>query len=310
MHNGPPFDWDDIKALLAVARTGSTLAAARALDVNQTTIVRRIEGLETALALRLVDRGATGSTLTEAGRNLLAEGERMEIAATAVARRAGAEGRNVTGTLRITSTEALGSLIIEPALADFHRQHPDIRVDLDLAHRIVDLEAGEADVAVRGGLSLPHSDLIARKLSDLRIAIYCSRDYAARRGAPSCPEALAGHDVVVAEDNSPMPGVVWLLRQTRGSTPKFRFNTYASLVQALRAGLGVGPLISLVGDQDEELVCCFEAPDLKPAAWILTPSRLRDAPRARAFIDFIVPHFTARRRALEKTSRSKPVRTP
>ena len=75
------FDWNDIKAFLAVARGGSTLAASKALGVNQTTVARRIEALESELALKLFERGQTGSRLTEAGRDLVAEAENVERAA-------------------------------------------------------------------------------------------------------------------------------------------------------------------------------------------------------------------------------------
>lgn len=303
MQNEASFGWDDIKAFLAVARAGSTLAAARQLGVNQTTVVRRLEGLESAMGLRLIDRSATGSTLTDGGRNLLADAERMEAAATALSRRAEAEQRALTGALRVATTEAFAALIVEPGLADFRRRFPNLRIDLDLATRVVDLDAGDADVAVRGGITLAPSGLVARKLATFKVGIYCSRDYAERKGAPASPEQLIGHDLVVGDDARPMPGVAWLLDQAPDAAVQFRSNRTASLIQALRAGLGVGPLITLIGDQEDDLVRCFTIPAPPPCAWIVAPPHLKDAPRVRAFIDFIVPHFTARRRALEAAAR-------
>src|SRR5438270_411419 len=72
------FDWNDLKAFLAVARGGSTLAASKSLNVNQTTVARRVEGLEAALGLKLFERGQSGSRLTEAGRDLLGGEGNME----------------------------------------------------------------------------------------------------------------------------------------------------------------------------------------------------------------------------------------
>jgi len=101
------FDWNDLKAFLAVARGGSTLAAAKSLGVNQTTVARRIEALETALALKLFERGQSGSRLTEIGRDLIAEAEKVEQCAKALQSRAETHGRGLSGTLRVRSLPAL-----------------------------------------------------------------------------------------------------------------------------------------------------------------------------------------------------------
>nr|QQZ50489.1 LysR family transcriptional regulator [Phenylobacterium glaciei] len=112
------FDWNDLKAFLAVARGGSTLAASKTLKINQTTVARRIEALEASVGLKLFERGQTGSRLTEAGEDLLAEAERMEAAAEAFGSRASAHQRGLAGTLKVTSTEILANLAITPALGN------------------------------------------------------------------------------------------------------------------------------------------------------------------------------------------------
>ncbi|MET0272558.1 MAG: LysR family transcriptional regulator, partial [Phenylobacterium sp.] len=87
------FDWNDLKAFLAVARGGSTLGAAKALGINQTTVARRIESLEADLGLKLFERGQSGSRLTEAGRDLMGEAEKVEAAAGGFVNRASAHQR-------------------------------------------------------------------------------------------------------------------------------------------------------------------------------------------------------------------------
>src|SRR3954470_24961981 len=121
MQNGPMFDWNDLKAFLAVARGGSTLAAAKALAVNQTTVARRIETLEHALSLKLFERGQTGSKLTEAGRDLLGEAEKVERATQAFDSRAKAHRRGLTGSIRITCIEILANMAVTPAIGEFRR---------------------------------------------------------------------------------------------------------------------------------------------------------------------------------------------
>jgi molybdate transport repressor ModE-like protein len=110
------FDWNDVKALLAVARGGSTAAAARELGVNQTTVARRLEALERDLGVRLVERHQAGASLTEAGRALVADAEAMERAALAMRKTVESHQRGVSGTLRVTMSEMTANSGIIPLL--------------------------------------------------------------------------------------------------------------------------------------------------------------------------------------------------
>lgn len=179
------FDWDDLKAFLAVARSGSTLAAATLMGVNQTTVLRRLERLETTLALKLFERGQGGSRLTEAGQELLGEAERVERAADRFASRAAGRARSAAGVLRVTATEFAAHYVLMHGLAAFREERPEIQVDLMISDRPLDIEAGEADVAIRSGQTLPPSDLIARKFAEHDFALFCSQSYAQRRGQPT-----------------------------------------------------------------------------------------------------------------------------
>jgi DNA-binding transcriptional LysR family regulator len=294
------FDWNDLKAFLAVARGGSTLAAAKALYVNQTTVARRVEGLEGALALKLFERGQSGSRLTEAGRDLLAEAEKVERAALEFESRAQAHQRGMTGAIRVTCIELMANLTLMPALGEFRRQYPDVRVDLIASDDPLDIEAGEADVAIRTGVALATSSLVARKLVDYTFRLYCSRDYAARKGVPKAPAELADHDLIGGEGNMErMPAIIWMFEQAGGKPPASRSNTLANVIAAVSAGLGVCALPSVIGDADPNLVRCSEVIECgTSSSWIVTRRDLKDTPRVRAFIDFIVPYLQqdARRR--------------
>ncbi|WP_374574937.1 LysR family transcriptional regulator [Phenylobacterium sp.] len=294
------FDWNDLRAFLSVARGGSTLAASRALGVNQTTVARRVEALEQALGLKLFERGQTGSRLTEAGRDLVGEAEKVEAAAQGFASRASAHVRGMAGSIRLTANELIAQLMVTPALAEFRKLYPDVQLELIISDRLLDIEGGEADVAIRGALALNDSTLLARKVADFHFALYCSRDYAERRGAPTL-ETLATHDLVGGgAELAGLPGVQWMFAQAPGAKPAALYNTMSNLAQAVRSGLGVGPIACLVGDADPDLMRCSpQIPGISGAAWIVTRRELKDTPRVRAFIDFIVPYITATVRALE-----------
>lgn len=200
------FDWNDLKAFLAVARGGSTLAASKALGVNQTTVARRIESLEQDLGFKLFERGQTGSRLTEGGQSLIPEAENVERAAIRFANHAATQMRGVSGALRLTTNELVANTMVIPALVEFRKLHPDVQIDLVITDRTLDLENGEADLAIRTAVELAASDLVARKITEHPMALYCSRDYAARRGVPASVEALQDHDLIdVSADTGEIP---------------------------------------------------------------------------------------------------------
>ncbi|MEO8114843.1 MAG: LysR family transcriptional regulator [Phenylobacterium sp.] len=287
------FDWNDLKAFLAVGRGGSTLGAAKALGVNQTTVARRIESLEAALKLKLFERGQTGSRLTEAGRDLLAEAEKVEACAKIFADRAAGHQRGLAGTIRITCTEILANTSLTPALGVFRELHPEVQVELIITDQNLDIQAGEADLAIRAGRELAVSDLVARKLADYEFALYCSRSYAARRGVPAALAELKDHDLIAGgamlED---LPGMAWMFAQAQGKAPATLSNSMSNLGHAVGAGLGIAPLPCVLADEDLRLIRCSEPIEqARATSWVVTRRELKDTPRIRAFIDFLVPHI-------------------
>lgn len=294
------FDWDDLKPFLATAREGSAQGAARLLNLNPTTIARRLEALEHRLGLKLFARAPVGVRLTPAGEVLLAEAERMEAAARALQARAEALRRGLGGVLKVTTLEAMANLLIMPGLRDFGRLYPDIRVDLVVTDETLDLEAGEADVAVRAGMALPLSDLVARKIVEFDTALYGSWDYVRRKGVPSNLEDLRRHDLIgAAEGSLPIPAVRWLMDQLPGVAPVARCNSLTTLEAALRGGVGIAPYACLAVDLDPDLVRLLPPfPEMRPAAWLVTTRAMRDAPHVRAFIDFMIPFARALHRDL------------
>lgn len=301
------FDWNDLKAFLAVARGGSTLAASKALGVNQTTVARRIESLEQALGLKLFERGQTGSRLTEAGTALIADAEGVEQAAIRFANQAAQHLRGVAGALRLTTNELVASSMVIPALVDFRKAHPDIQVDLLITDATLDLQNGEADLAIRTSQALEPSDLVARKICDHDLALYCSRDYAARHGVPASTDDLKDHDLIdLAPELRGMPAATWMTRHSGGKTPVTRSNSIAGMVHAVKAGLGIGALPCTVADADPDLLRC-SAPieEARATSWIVTRRDLKDTPRVRAFIDFMAPQLQQIVRGREELGRQR-----
>ena len=288
------FDWNDLRHFLAVARAGSTLGAAKRLGVNQTTVARRLDALEAAGGVKLFERDRAGASLTEAGVDLLADAEAVEKAALAVEHRLAAQRRGLAGVVRLTTSEALATIGVVPALGEFRRLYPDIQIDLVLTDAFLDIEKGEADIALRATYGLESSNLVARKVADDFWGVYCSRDYAGKHGIPASRESLAGHAVVDGEGAlEGLPPVAWL-REAAGGAGPLRCSTINNIVNAAAAGLGLAALPSGLGDRHPDLVWCQPVTTEGQASfWVLTRQDLKQVPRIRAFIDFIVPHLAA-----------------
>src|SRR3954447_16816263 len=128
--NGAMFDWDDLRTFLAVAETGSTLAAGKRLRVSQTTAARRVAALEEALGLTLFERRPAGYALTPAGEALVEQAKAVAGAAGAFAEAAASQARDITGTVRLTTLEIYAQTILPPILRDLHEAHPGIMIEL------------------------------------------------------------------------------------------------------------------------------------------------------------------------------------
>lgn len=288
------FDWNDLRVFLAVARSGSTLGAARALGVNATTAARRIAELERALGLRLFDRRQSGYALTEAGQALRGAAERVEREATAFADGAAAFGRSVAGVIRVTTNEGLANGIMAPALSRFRQLYPEIRFELIVEERRLDIGRGAADVALRTGARPNEPGLAGRRLTPLAWAVYCGKGYA---DPPAEVAALAGHPVIGAEAPiAELPGWVWLKSVVPPANVVARSSSVTNLIAAVRSGLGLSVLPCLLADTDPGLARCLGPIDgIESELWLVTRDELRDVPRIRSFLDFLAAHVMAMR---------------
>lgn len=190
-HTPRDFDWDDLKHLLAVARHGSTLAAGRALGLDQSTVQRRLSELERRFGQALVQRQPTGYRLTEFGQALLPHAERVEEAVVAFRQQLQTAAAEVAGVIRVTCPEPIVYRITQSTLLDrFRARHPALQVHFVMSDKYIDLAKGEADVALRSG-DTDDGGLVGRKIGDSVWAVYASTTYIHRHGRPQRTEDLA-----------------------------------------------------------------------------------------------------------------------
>jgi DNA-binding transcriptional LysR family regulator len=287
------FAWDDLRYFLAFARTGSFLAAAKTLGVNQSTVQRRIAELEGSLGKQLVVRHlSVGYRLTELGEALRPSIDHVEQAVTALMRDVAARDTGLTGTIRVTTLAHFAARLSETQLIDlFHARYPGLRVELMISDRVFDLSKGEADVAIRAGHPQDEA-LIGRKLGDAPWALYAGRSYVERYGTPKCAVDIEQHLIVtcvpcVADD----PVSKWVRSVAPHARIAAQCDSSSDLVQSVKSGAGLAPM--MVYQEDSELVRVFDISDLATPFYLLMHRDMQQSPRVRAFADFIASEVKA-----------------
>ena len=292
---------DRFQALTAFARVveaGSFAGAAERLGVSVSSVSRLVADLEAHLGTRLLNRTTRRLSLTESGQaffercvQLLADLEEAEVAvssASIVPR----------GTLRLTCSATFGARHLAPAVAAFAARHPQVRFDVELSERVVDIVEEGFDLAVRVGAS-GSQNLVGRLIGTTQIVCCAAPSYLARHGEPREPEELAQH-VCLTYEYSPMRNV-WTFRDHDGSERQVRISgpvhaNNGRFNEALAAeGVGIGREPDFIVGPDvragrlKVILRSFEPPPLN--IYVVYPSRRHLSAKVRAFADFLVERF-------------------
>lgn len=282
------YDWNDLKAFLAVAETGSTLAAAQALRVSQTTVARRIAALEAATGLDLFERRQAGYALTPVGDAMLASAIAVRDAADRFGDAAGARSRDAGGTVSLTTMEIFAVTVLPPILRDLRAAHPGIHIHLDTADEPRDLAAGAADIAIRSSKQPTGAGLVGRRIADNPWTVYCSRDYADRHGVPHSREQLATHPFIGGGGGVWEPYLAWLRQHGLEDSVVMKYDTGTGLLAGVRSGMGLTILPAFLADREPDLIRCIPPKtEDTTGLWLLTHERLRHVPRVRLVLDFL-----------------------
>jgi DNA-binding transcriptional LysR family regulator len=289
--------WDDIQYVLAVARSGSFLAASDKLGTNQSTVGRHVQRLEKRLGAKLFDRFSHGMRLTPTGMGLIEKARNMEAAANEIERHLAGVDQKMTGSVRIAVPDGISTYWLTPATLDFQMQHPQLCIELIAGSGQIDLLAREADIAIR--LFAPKQErYIASKVGLMRFSLFADPKYLDRFGRPVTLEELRTHRIV---DHSGYSSIVslerWHAFLARHPHIVFRSNTTSAFVAAVRAGYGIGLFPNFY---------CIVAPDLvrldlevgaQSPVWLLAHEETNRNARVRAVFDFLAHRFRQDRRA-------------
>jgi DNA-binding transcriptional LysR family regulator len=281
-------DWDDLRFFLAIARHGSLSAAARDLQVTQSTMGRRLGALEARLGVRLLNRTSGGYVATLAGQSILTEVESLEATVLSVVRRVGGRDQGLSGLVSVASMDALARQVFVPCFSALHREHPDIKIDLlpDTEH--VSLLMREADIAIR--LTRPEQqNLVVRCIGHMAFGLYASQAYLDRHDGISFEDGCAGHCMVThLDDRQNMPQSGWLSCLAPRARVVLRSNSYQTQLAAAAVGEGLACLPRFHADTDPRLRR-LRAPAAEPVTdiWLVVHADNRHLPRIRVVLDAV-----------------------
>lgn len=281
-------DWDDLRVALAVAEAGSLAGAARALNVNHTTALRRLDALEARLNTRLFDRQRGGYVPTEAGEMVAEEARAVAPRIDDLERRLLGRDLRLTGSVRVTTAFVTMAYLLPRPLAEFARLHPGIEVEVAESTSLLDLSRRQADVALRLSRQVP-DHWVGRTLGTAQYRVY------AKRGAAGLPQrktplpALLAHAPWVSFEREPTNRYGrWMLEHIPPQQVRMRVDMFNSVVAMLRTGLGIGVLPTFVAVDEPDLMPVSAAiDDLTTPLWVLTHPDLRRTARIQAFMQVL-----------------------
>lgn len=303
------FEWSDLRHFLAVAKSGSTLSAAKILGVNQTTVARRIAALEDALGEKLFEKTAGGYRLTELGAAMVQSAERVESEVEAFGRMVAQRSRKLLGIIRVTTNDVLADCLLTPWLREFTQRFPVVQVETIITDRQMDLSRGEADIALRAAtLSAgPMGDnIVVGRLATGKWGVYASKVYVAENGLPTNPDELAAHPIIAGSGELSRFDPAFMKQvRAKGAVIRQASSSILNIAGAIKSGLGCGPLPCVLGELDPDLVLCFTFDEADYALLLMTREEMRNLPHVRAFNDFIASRTSALRHMIEGRAQNR-----
>lgn len=292
-------DWDKLRIFHAVADAGSLTHAGDTLHLSQSAVSRQVRALEESLNTILFHRHARGLILTEQGELLFDATSAMVKRLEAASARIRDSEEEVFGELRVTTTIGFGSLWLAPRLGMLYEKYPDLKIDLMLEERVLDLPMREADVAIR--MKEPsQADLVRKRLMDIRMQLFASPSYLEKHGTPTSLTDLLEHRVICQNSSAAQVSAgAQLIRglMTQGAANFLTVNNYFGVLQGVIHDLGIGILPDYLTQDFPQLVQVMpEIESNSVPVFLAYPEELRHSKRIEAFRDFVSEEVIAYRR--------------
>jgi len=285
-------NWQDMQIFLEVARADRLTDAARRLNIDHSTVSRRIRRFETSLNTQLFERSTHGYQLTTAGEQLLLFAEEMARQASRASENISDQNLQISGQIRLGVTEGFGTYVVTPLLTAFRQRFPDITIDLLALPRAVNLSRHEADLAIT--IDRPsNAEMVVSRLCRYRLQLYGEKKYLQRKGVPRKVGDLCHFDLVGYVDDLIFSDQLCYLDPLLGdlsSSPEFSLRSTSIITQlhATRAGAGLAVLPCFMAQQETDLQPLLtDQIEVCREFWIAARAEQRQLLRVRLLWEFL-----------------------
>lgn len=276
--------WDDLHTLAILGVERSYKGAANVLRLSRGTVVRRIQRLELAVGVQVVDEAMGHVVLTSEGLQLLVTANEMQRLASSIQGAKPGLQSQIHGLVRITAPEGIAANLVTPSLAKLKEAHPDLKFELLADSEILSLSHKQADVAIR--LRYPtDSNLIALRIGSLGYSLYASDTLVTQQSADF--DWIKKMALIGYETTSRFPETTALIDACSDSDFSFRSNNLPSQIEATRAGLGIALLPDYVHAKYPELAKISPMPIIEKDVFIVFHCQYRDEARIRTVVDWL-----------------------
>ena len=295
-------DWDIFRVVMAVADSGSAVAAASKLGVNPSTVLRRIAKFEDDNGVRLFERHQTGYAPTVECAAFVEAARQIEHRVAEISRDILGRDLRLEGKLTVTTTDTFLHTLLAQQIAEFSARHSRIRIDITVTNTRLNLTRHDADVAIRASKKPPET-LIGQRVSGVAFAVYGStaliNALPARRRLEDCRELPW---VGIGETLTGSPIGPWLQENVPADSIIMTADTFTAIRDCAVAGCGFAVLPCCLGDRTKALERITPpVREMETSLWVLTHADLRGAARVKAFTEHVVRWLRANRDALEGT---------
>ena len=283
------WSWDDLRTILAIARTGSLSGAARMLGSSHPTIYRRVRDIEQRFGLELFERTATGYLPTATCELVLETAERMAADVQGLDATLGAEQIPVRDTLRVSCSDTIFFYVLAEPLASFQRQYPEVKLDVQVTNEFINLQRHDADIALRVSRR-SSGNLHGVKLADIGLGVHAHRDHPA---VSQQPLELKSHDWIGFDESMSLTGMARLMGELGlERNVAFRVNSLVACCEAVRRGIGLA-IVPYYAKPAVPDIVALDAPDAEIVneLWIVSMPATQRRPAARAFFQHMQDAF-------------------
>ena len=283
-------NWDNLRYVLMVANKGSVAAAARELEVNRTTVLRRINAFQENLNCRIFNRGKSGYALTPEAEKMITAAREVENTLFNMQRQIAGHELKLEGELRVTTTDSFMFSLLGSPLASFRQKHPHIVVDILVTNSLLDLNRRDADIAIRPTMQ-PDAKLIGRRLCDVEFGVYAAPGYLPEINRK---DVFSARWIGFADSLLATPLGTWFENTIDSQRVCMRCDSFVALRTAAESGIGLALLPRFLGD-DSPTLTRLELPtdDLTTGLWILTHPDLALSARVNAFVEHMTNALTS-----------------